>query len=704
MQLGQDVLSNLEAATAREWLLVNGLGGAASGTAAGAHTRRSHALLLAPDPRGAPTVALLKVDERLRVGAESYDLGCNLVAGVRADGDPGAEPPILARPAGHLLLQEFCADPWPTWRWRAGDATLEKSLFLVEGHHAVAIAYRHLDGPPARLSVSPLVAERRPDALQRENHGWHGAPQAVPGRVRISTAPGGAVLSLWHSGAFMPSRVWQRGLIYPADREAATPSGRTRRRPGGDELASDAAFVPGYFECELPVGGSFHIVASVEQDLFRALAVEGRLGAPPPRTLGGCVDLLRRVERDRVARWRRMAAVGADVTAREAAAAHSGKGEAPARHPSPGPLMGAEDPWLARLSQALMDGLARRDERATLLTGLPAGTERGSETLRAIPALISLRAFDPAREVLSGYIEYLNEGLAPEGFEGGSGRPRYGDPAPALWLVHAVELLTRRSEDLESLHDLILPAVEGIMQAYRAGTRYGIRVGSDGLLSAGEGEAACRPADLNALWFHALVATAQLTRLAGRKESGAFYLAWAREHQVRSLETLWDDERGCLYEALTPAGPRRGLSPSQLLAVSLSPPLLPGERAARLLEIVERNLFTPLGLRPAAGAATARPAWLGPFITAHLRVHHRSAEAQARAHGWFDELRARLDERSAVHVPESIAAPRRGDAAVRRTAGATGAPPAPASVLAAAELLRVWIEEMDHVEAPVSVT
>src|SRR5262245_34590647 len=118
MRIGQDVLSNLEAATAREWLLANGMGGTASGTAAGAHTRRAHALLIATDPHGLPLVVLLKLDERLHVGSESFELGCNLVAGVRVDGDAGAEPPVLARPAGHLLLEEFHADPWPAWRWQ----------------------------------------------------------------------------------------------------------------------------------------------------------------------------------------------------------------------------------------------------------------------------------------------------------------------------------------------------------------------------------------------------------------------------------------------------------------------------------------------------------------------------------------------------------------------------------------------------------
>lgn len=700
MRLGQDVLSILGAATSSEWLLADGMGGAASGTAAGAHTRRSHALLVATSPHGIARVVLLKLDERLQVGAESFDLGCNLVAGVPVEGDPAPEPPLLARPAGHLLLEEFSAEPWPTWRWRAGATTLEKSLFLVEGHLAVAVGYRHIDGPAARLSVSPLVADRPLDGLQRENHGFGSVAQAVPGRVRIEAGLGGRLLTLWHSGAFMPARVWQRGLVYPADRETAPPPARSRRRTGDAEPASDAAFVPGYFVCDLPVGGTFHIVASVEPDLFRALAVEGRLGAPPPHSLGGCVDLLRQTEHDRVVRWRKSAAAGAETTAREAAAAHGGADAAATQRSTP--LLIPGDPWLTRLAQALTDGLTRRDERTTLLTALPAGLERGSDTLRAIPALISLRAFDPAREVLRGYIEYLNEGLAPEGFEPGTYRPIYGDPATALWLVHALELFARRSEDLEALRDPILPSVESIMQAYRAGTRAGIHVGSDGLLWAGEGEAACCRADVNALWFHALVATAQLERLAGRKESSAFYLAWAREHQTRVVETLWDEKRGCLVEALTSAGPRRGLSPSQLLAASLSPSLLPAEHATRLVATIERELFTPLGLRPTAGAVTASPAWLGPFVAAHLRVHQRSAEAQARAHGWIETLRAHLDERSAVHVPEAIAAPRRGDAAARRRTDATRAP-APASVLAAAELLRVWIEEMDHAEAPAGV-
>src|SRR5262249_39211114 len=156
------------------------LGGAASGTAAGAHTRRSHAWLLAVDPAGHPAIPLLKLEERLLVAGESFDLGCNLIAREQA------------RPAGHRLLESFDSDPWPAWRWRAGGVTLERSLFLLHTHHAVAVTYRHIEGPPARLSATPLLAARSPRDLQRVDDSWRGVAQAVPGRVCVETSADGA--------------------------------------------------------------------------------------------------------------------------------------------------------------------------------------------------------------------------------------------------------------------------------------------------------------------------------------------------------------------------------------------------------------------------------------------------------------------------------------------------------------------------------
>ena len=157
MRLGQDVLSDLHSSLSREWQLGNGLGGQASGTAAGAHTRSTQAHLVVAGPQGRLTALLLGFEERLQGESELFEFAVDL------------HPDHPTRPGGQPILEEFRLDPWPVWRFVAGEFVLEKSLFMIYGHHAAAITYRHIGGPPARLTVSPLVVAREPRAIQREN-------------------------------------------------------------------------------------------------------------------------------------------------------------------------------------------------------------------------------------------------------------------------------------------------------------------------------------------------------------------------------------------------------------------------------------------------------------------------------------------------------------------------------------------------------
>jgi glycogen debranching enzyme len=651
-----------QGADTREWILPDGLGGYAAGTAAGAPMRRSQGLLVVGSLHGRQHLLLLQLEERALIEGASHALGFHCGAG-------GA-----AAPPGHAVLESFESDPWPTWRYRAGATLIEKTLFTLHRHHAAVITYRHLEGPEARLNATPLIVARAPEDRQQERADMRGAAQGVPGRVRIETLEGAPAITLWHNGTFLPARVWQHGVSYPLD---------------GDGVSEDA-FIPGHVDGTLGPDHAFHIVASSEDDLFRALATEERLGVPPARTLAECVTALMADERERLARWRRTTVQGADFTARQAAAAHGGPHESIARRLEP--LIDERHPAVRALADALRGGLVRRGLRTALVTSQPEAVEWGVDALRALPALVALRAFEPAREVLRGMIDYLDEGLAPERFDLDDGSPVYGDAAPGLWLIYAADLYARRSADGEMLSATLFPALEGVMQSHRSGTRGGVHVDGDGLLVTGEGPEALKRADLNALWYHALVAMSQLARLIGRKESGAFYLAWARDHQKRFNEALWDEAHGCLFEALADSGPVRGLSPGQLLAVSLPPALLPPDRAARLMSTIESALFTPYGLREHAHDSRVIPAWLGPYISAWLRVHQRSAESQAAVRSWLITLERACAGAALGHVPAWFE--------IEPGAGALegrGVLPAPGgSILAAAELLRAWIEEVDY--------
>ena len=106
MRSGQDVLPGSATplrAMPIDWVVSDGLGGAASGGAPGAPARPWHAHLVAAGPFGRQTPLLLKLDERVWVGEARVDLEAG-VAAAQAGGE--CEP----------SLEEFSIDLGPSWR------------------------------------------------------------------------------------------------------------------------------------------------------------------------------------------------------------------------------------------------------------------------------------------------------------------------------------------------------------------------------------------------------------------------------------------------------------------------------------------------------------------------------------------------------------------------------------------------------------
>lgn len=359
---------------AREWLLASGLGGSSSGTVAGAATRLAHGLLAVTDLHGGITILLRQLDARVQLqGFPPVSLATHATL----DG---------VHPDGRKWIEGFRAEPWPTWRWRTGAAVIEGALLPIQHHQALVACWRLLEGPEVRLAVSPLVAARGPDRPAAEADAPNGGAHAIPGRVRIETRAGLPTLTLWHNGQFLPARLKVRDLLSPRD--------------GAD--TAEELLVPGHVEGALTTERPLIVVASSEEDLFRALAAEERLGMPPARTLADCVAALEHGERARTARWIKLAAEGGDFTARQAAAAHGGPHDTIARRLEP--LVPDTDPVVLPCAFAVRDGLARRGARLTLVRSLPRADERPADALRAVPALVSLRAFDLAREILRGFV------------------------------------------------------------------------------------------------------------------------------------------------------------------------------------------------------------------------------------------------------------------------------------------------------------
>src|SRR5579871_1804992 len=126
-----------------EWLVTNGLGGYASGTVAGALTRRYHGLLIAalPNPLGR-TMTLNALSERIRLpNRDVYFTGPNELIGV--------DPP------GTLAPREFRLEGGlPVWTFEIAGFALEKRVYMIHRQNTVHIRYRLLGGKePIRLAL-----------------------------------------------------------------------------------------------------------------------------------------------------------------------------------------------------------------------------------------------------------------------------------------------------------------------------------------------------------------------------------------------------------------------------------------------------------------------------------------------------------------------------------------------------------------------
>jgi predicted glycogen debranching enzyme len=571
---------------AAEWLEADGLGGFASGTVSLVRTRRYHALLLAalaaPDDRSllvnGAAVWLERDGERVGLTPQRY-----------------AENVMSPDPGQCALLESFTTSPWPTWRFRVGDDLIEHQLFARHGLPLVALSWRATGARPWALIVRPLISGRDPHALHYENRAIRTGAKIKNDRVAwrpYDERPGILALS---NGAYDHEPDWYRRFQYDEERE--------RGLDYVEDLLS-----PGTFRFE-PGGEEAVLLLAADTPEVRALLDRASATA-----------LLGRLREDERRR----------------------------RH------------FPSRLHRAADAYIVRRGQGRTVIAGYPWFADWGRDTFIALRGLcIAGGRLDDAREILVAWAGLVFEGMLPNRFLAG-GTPEYTSVDAALWFVIAVHDLFEkvdltRDPALARDRERLLGAVSAILEGYARGTRHGIRMTDDALLACGEpgdqltwmdarvGDRAItprigKPVEVQALWLNAL-------------RIGAMWEPRWREPIARGIaafdQRFWNAGRGWFNDVVDvdhEAGRiDDSLRPNQLLAIGGIPfPLLEDDRLRRVVEVVERRLWTPLGPRtldpddPAyhphdVGGPEARDAayhqgtvwpWLaGAFVDAWLRAH-----------------------------------------------------------------------------------
>jgi predicted glycogen debranching enzyme len=337
--------------------------------------------------------------------------------------------------------------------------------------------------------------------------------------------------------------------------------------------------------------------------------------------------------------------------------------------------------------------LVRRGAGKTIVAGYPWFTDWGRDTFIALRGLcLATGRLSEARSILLQWAGLVSEGMLPNRFVDQGDSPEFNSVDASLWYVIAVHDYLRAVEanggkTSVADRDVLAGAVTAIIAGYSRGTRFGIRLDSNGLLAAGEPGVQLtwmdakvgdwvvtprigKPVEIQALWLNAL-------RIAG---------AFTNEYRdtlaqgLRSFsERFWYPGGGYLYDVIDadhqPGAADPTLRPNQILAVGGLPYAVLDERLSRrVVDVVESQLWTPVGLRtlpqddgryvpryegdvPARDGGyhqgTVWPWLLGPFVEAWVRVRGDTPAVRREARRrFFDPLLGHLRQAGLGHVSE----------------------------------------------------
>jgi predicted glycogen debranching enzyme len=222
---------------------------------------------------------------------------------------------------------------------------------------------------------------------------------------------------------------------------------------------------------------------------------------------------------------------------------------------------------------------------------------------------LETRRDDEGRRLLSAYADTISEGMLANTAD--TGQTEFNTADATLWFLHAVDRHVVRTGD-QDLGATLLPRLLDVVKAHVAGTRYGIRVDTDGLLTQGEPGYALtwmdarvdgvgitprtgKPVELNALWVHGLAALRRLQDTTGHDDE----LAALEDRARRSFLDRFPAPGGLLHDVVDgPGGDDATVRPNQLLAVGLPDAPFRDDRAAAARIVTGcAPLLTPLGLR-----------------------------------------------------------------------------------------------------------
>ncbi|MGH9947961.1 MAG: amylo-alpha-1,6-glucosidase [Pyrinomonadaceae bacterium] len=635
IELLENICRDYHEATSSEWLETNGIGGYASSTVSGANTRRYHGLLVAATkPPLGRVVMLSKFEETLVIDDERFELSCN-------------QYPGNVHPDGCKYLTGFRLDPFPKWIYECAGVEIEKLIFMIDGENTVVCRWRIANKSAIRntqsaIELRPLLAFRDHHHLRHEDDGFNTSYDVENGTVSMRPYADMPPLYLAHNADGVEHQGhWYRDFEYAIEQER------------GFDFREDL-YQP--FSLTFDLKEIATVIASTESRSAKDAA------------------MLEKAEIKRRAKLVANAAAMDDLTRQLVLAA----------------------------DQFIVD----RGKGKTVIAGYHWFSDWGRDTMIALPGLtLSTNRPEIAKSILAEFSKHLSQGMLPNRFPDKGEEPEYNTVDATLWYFEAIRAYSEATGDLEFVRNELYEKLVEVIDWHMHGTRYQIHVDTDGLLYAGEpgvqltwmdakiGDWVVTPrtgkaVEIQALWYNALCIMSDLAKAFEDTESEKLYTQMAATAKDSFRGQFWNESEECLYDVVNGDEKDGSVRPNQIFAVSLPHSMLDKGQARKVVDKVEADLLTPVGLRSLSprdsryvpiyiGSPLERDSsyhqgtvwgWLiGGFVDAYRKVHPQNAKTKKRISEIISGFEAHLSEAmlgqiaeifdaDAPHIPRGCAA------------------------------------------------
>jgi predicted glycogen debranching enzyme len=314
------------------------------------------------------------------------------------------------------------------------------------------------------------------------------------------------------------------------------------------------------------------------------------------------------------------------------------------------------------LENSAQQFIMRNKTGTEIIAGYPWFDRCGRDTFISLPGLTICRnELDTCSEVLDTMSKTLKNGLFIK-----TGKLKDDDRSSVdapLWYFWAIQKYAERTGDYSTIWKKYGDKLKKILDAYKTGTQYNIKMQSNGLIYAGYDGIALTwmgvmingqpltprtgmAVEVNALWYNAVQFALELAKKAKDKKFISEWEELPALIEKSYTETFWNDQKGYLADYVNGNYKDWSVRPNQIFAASL--PYSPIDEVKRhaVTSVVQNELLTPRGLRTLSPnnpeykgtcdgdvisrdksyhQGTAWPWLLGAFCEAYLKLYGKSA-------------------------------------------------------------------------------